>query len=279
VAPRISQGTAASKTAAGRRSSSSAPTRPPTSETRASGAIQPRTSSNRRRKAHTEPGMPNHRATVEVVLARTGGSPAASSAGKVSMVPPPAIAFIAPAKKPAARTIQSITDGTPAFDALRDRAGADVVVTGHRFKRFENTGEGVSAVFETADGPVTFDADILIGADGFHSAVRRQLHPNEGPAQAEGMLQGALKSLFAVSEAYPQLLASNNFLELQRELTDTEDKIMASRRFFNGGVRELNTKIQQFPNNVFANSLGFAEREFFEVDNLQAIQEPPKAQF
>jgi LemA protein len=103
-------------------------------------------------------------------------------------------------------------------------------------------------------------------------------HPQQA-AQAEGMLQGALKSLFAVSEAYPQLVASNNFLELQRELTDTEDKIMASRRFFNGGVRELNTKIQQFPNNVFANSLGFSEREFFEVDDLAAISEPPKAQF
>jgi LemA protein len=103
-------------------------------------------------------------------------------------------------------------------------------------------------------------------------------HPQQA-AQAEGMLQGALKSLFAVSEAYPQLVASNNFLELQRELTDTEDKIMAARRFFNGGVRELNTKIQQFPNNVFANSLGFTEREFFEVDNLAAISEPPKAQF
>ncbi len=103
-------------------------------------------------------------------------------------------------------------------------------------------------------------------------------HPQQA-AQAEGMLQGALKSLFAVSEAYPQLVASTNFLELQRELTDTEDKIMASRRFFNGGVRELNTKIQQFPNNVFSNSLGFSEREFFEVDNLAAISEPPKAQF
>ena len=103
-------------------------------------------------------------------------------------------------------------------------------------------------------------------------------HPQQA-AQAEGMLQGALKSLFAVSEAYPQLVASTNFLELQRELTDTEDKIMASRRFFNGGVRELNTKIQQFPNNVFSNSLGFSEREFFEVDNLAAITEPPKAQF
>jgi LemA protein len=103
-------------------------------------------------------------------------------------------------------------------------------------------------------------------------------HPAQA-AQAEGMLQGALKSLFAVSEAYPQLVASSNFLELQRELTDTEDKIMASRRFFNGGVRELNTKIQQFPNNIFARNLGFAEREFFEVADPAAIQEPPQVNF
>ena len=96
---------------------------------------------------------------------------------------------------------------------------------------------------------------------------------------AEGELQGALKSLFAVSEAYPQLVASTNFLELQRELTDTEDKIMAARRFFNGGVRELNTKIQQFPTNVFARSLGFTSREFFEVENPAAIQEPPAVKF
>jgi len=103
-------------------------------------------------------------------------------------------------------------------------------------------------------------------------------HPAQA-AQAEGMLQGALKSLFAVSEAYPQLVAAPNFLELQRELTDTEDKIMASRRFFNGGVRELNTKIQQFPNNVFAKSLGFVDREFFEVEDPAAIKEPPSVRF
>ena len=103
-------------------------------------------------------------------------------------------------------------------------------------------------------------------------------HPAKA-AQAEGMLQGALKSLFAVSEAYPQLVASTNFLELQRELTDTEDKIMASRRFFNGGVRELNTKIVQFPNNVFAGGLGFTEREFFEVEDAASIQQPPTVNF
>lgn len=103
-------------------------------------------------------------------------------------------------------------------------------------------------------------------------------HPAQA-AQAENMLQGALKSLFAVSEAYPQLVASTNFLELQRELTDTEDKIMASRRFYNGGVSEFNIKLQQFPNNVFAKRLGFGQREFFEVENISAIQEPPSVKF
>ena len=78
-------------------------------------------------------------------------------------------------------------------------------------------------------------------------------------------MQQALKSLFAVAEAYPQLQASQNFLQLQQSIVDTEDKIQASRRFYNGGVRELNTKIKVFPNNLFARNLGFHEREFFEV--------------
>ncbi len=103
-------------------------------------------------------------------------------------------------------------------------------------------------------------------------------HP-AAAGEAENMLQGALKSLFAVAEAYPALQASQNFLQLQTELTDTEDKIMASRRFYNGGVRELNTKVKQFPQNLFAKGLGFPSREFFEVADAAAIQEPPKVQF
>lgn len=103
-------------------------------------------------------------------------------------------------------------------------------------------------------------------------------HPEQA-AKAENMLQGALKSLFAVAEAYPQLQASQNFLQLQAELTDTEDKIMASRRFYNGGVRELNTKVLQFPQNLFARGLGFPSREFYEVADSSAIAEPPKASF
>lgn len=98
-------------------------------------------------------------------------------------------------------------------------------------------------------------------------------------AQAENMLEGALKSLFAVAEAYPDLKASENFVELQRELVDTEDKIQAARRFYNSGVRDLNTKIQVFPNNVFAGMLGFKEREFFEVEDMATVEKPVEVQF
>ena len=76
-------------------------------------------------------------------------------------------------------------------------------------------------------------------------------------ADGENMLEGALKSLFAVAEAYPDLKANQNFLQLQQELVDTEDKIQASRRFYNGGVRDLNTKIQTFPVNVVAGMFVF----------------------
>lgn len=88
----------------------------------------------------------------------------------------------------------------------------------------------------------------------------------ETKGQAENMLSGALKSLFAVAEAYPDLKANQNFLELQRELTDTEDKIMAARRFYNGNVRDFNTKIQVFPTNIFAGMLNFAKRDFFQAE-------------
>jgi len=98
-------------------------------------------------------------------------------------------------------------------------------------------------------------------------------------AVAEGHMQNALKSIFAVAEAYPQLQASQNYLQLQGELVDTEDKIQASRRFYNGGVRELNTKIKIFPNTLFVRGLGFTEREFFEVTDSAAIAEPPRVQF
>lgn len=98
-------------------------------------------------------------------------------------------------------------------------------------------------------------------------------------AKAENMLEGALKSLFAVAEAYPDLKANQNFLQLQQELVDTEDKIQASRRFYNGGVRDLNTKIQTFPVNVVASMFGFQAKEFFEVEDRAAVEKPVEVQF
>lgn len=89
----------------------------------------------------------------------------------------------------------------------------------------------------------------------------------EETGKADNMLSETLKSLFAVAENYPDLKANENFLKLQDELSDTENKIQASRRFYNGMVRDFNTKQQVFPTNIFASMLGFAERAFFEVEN------------
>lgn len=100
-------------------------------------------------------------------------------------------------------------------------------------------------------------------------------------AEAENMLTGALKSVFAVAESNPDLKANQNFLQLQAELVDTEDKIQASRRFYNGSARDLNIKVKTFPTNIFANMLGFKVREFFEVEEAEAaaVQQAPKAEF
>ncbi len=97
---------------------------------------------------------------------------------------------------------------------------------------------------------------------------------------AENMLAGALKSVFAIAEAYPDLKANQNFLELQRELSDTENKIQASRRFYNGNVRDLNTKIETFPANIVAGMFHFVKREFFELDESEAAaKNPVKVEF
>ncbi len=97
-------------------------------------------------------------------------------------------------------------------------------------------------------------------------------------AEAENALSSTLKSLFAVAENYPNLKASNNFLELQRELRDTEDKIMAARRFYNGNVRDLNIKIERFPEKIIASMLGFEKRDMFEIEEA-ATREPVKVDF
>ena len=99
-------------------------------------------------------------------------------------------------------------------------------------------------------------------------------------AQAENMLTGALKSLFAVSESYPDLKANSNFVELQRELSDTENKIQAARRFYNSVVQELQNAIEMFPTNILGKTFGFKTREFFQLgEGEQAAKEPVKVKF
>lgn len=100
----------------------------------------------------------------------------------------------------------------------------------------------------------------------------------EQQAKSENILTGTLKSLFALSEKYPDLKANVNFLELQKELVDTEDKIQAARRFFNTNVLALNTKIELFPSNIIANFFKFEKEKFFELEN-QEEREPVKVSF
>jgi LemA protein len=100
-------------------------------------------------------------------------------------------------------------------------------------------------------------------------------------SKADNILTGALKSLFAVAESYPDLKANTNFIELQRELSDTENKVQAARRFYNGVVQELNTAIESFPSNLIGNYFKFTPREFFELSESEAavVKEPVKVKF
>lgn len=100
-------------------------------------------------------------------------------------------------------------------------------------------------------------------------------------AEADNMFTGALKSLFAVAENYPDLKANQNFAQLQTDLTDTEDKIQAARRFYNGSARDLNIKIQTFPSSIIAGMLHFKKREFFELEEAEnkAVQSAPEVKF
>ena len=153
-----------------------------------------------------------------------------------------------------------------------DEAWSDITV------QLKRRADLIPNLVETVRGYASHERQVLENV----TQARGASLPAQGPeqaAQAEGMMQQALRSIFAVAEAYPQLQANQNYLQLQAALVDTEDKVQASRRFYNGGVRELNAKIKSFPNNLFVRGLGYTERQFFEVANLNAISEPPRIQF
>ena len=129
----------------------------------------------------------------------------------------------------------------------------------------------------TVKGYAAHEKGLLENVTKARSQAMQATSP-EAKGQAENMLSSALKSLFAVAENYPALRASENFAKLQDELSDTENKIQASRRFYNGNVRDFNTKIQVFPNNLVAGLLSFAKREFFAIDN-EAEKNSVKVEF
>ena len=166
----------------------------------------------------------------------------------------------------------STYNGLVKLNVRVDEAWSDITV------QMKRRADLIPNLIEAVKGYAAHEKEVFENVTAARAATVNATTPAQA-GQAENMMQGALKSLFAVSEAYPQLQANQNFLQLQAELVDTEDKIQASRRFYNGGVRELNTKIKVFPNTLFVRGLGFKEREFFEVDEPSAITEPPKVQF
>jgi len=136
---------------------------------------------------------------------------------------------------------------------------------------------------ETVKGYAAHESGVFERVTQARSAIMTATEAGPAAAaKAEGELSGALKSLFAVSENYPDLKASQNFMDLQGQVTDTEDKISASRRFYNSAVTEFNTKRKVFPTNVFAGMLGFnTDKEFFEVSESEraSIEKPVEVKF
>lgn len=132
---------------------------------------------------------------------------------------------------------------------------------------------------ETVKGYATHEQGTLAKVTEMRTRAMNATTPHD-KADAENMLSGALKTLFAVSENYPNLKANENFLELQRQLEDTENKLQAARRFYNSVVQDLNTSLQSFPSNLIGNAFGFKPSEFFQLGEADAAaKEPVKVSF
>jgi LemA protein len=150
-------------------------------------------------------------------------------------------------------------NGLVALKNKTDEAWSDIdVQTKRRYDLIPN-------LVETVKGYAGHESGVFEEVTKARAAAMNAAGP-EDKAQAENILAGTLKSLFAVAENYPDLKANTNFLHLQQTLTEIEEKIQAARRFYNGNVRDLNTKIQVFPTNLVAGVLGFASRAFFEAE-------------
>ena len=131
---------------------------------------------------------------------------------------------------------------------------------------------------ETVKGYATHERDTLENVIKARNVAYANHGSPQSQAKDENVLVGALRQLFAVAEQYPDLKANTNFLELQRELANTEDRIQRSRRFYTANVRDLNNRVQVFPSNVIAGMFAFGTREYFEIEDA-AAREPVKVKF
>jgi len=154
-----------------------------------------------------------------------------------------------------------------------DEAWADIEV---QLKRRYDL---IPNLVNTVKGYAAHESSVFEKVTEARSRAMQSGGANPNHAQAENMLSGALKSLFAVAEAYPDLKANTNFLELQRELSDTENKIQSSRRFYNGNVRDYNTMIQVFPSNMIAGMFSFMKKEFFDIPDDGVESKPVEVKF
>ena len=128
---------------------------------------------------------------------------------------------------------------------------------------------------ETVRGYATHERGVLQAVVEARSRAVASTGSPRSQARDENVLVGAMRQLLAVAEGYPQLKASGNFLQLQNELADTEDRIQAARRFYNANVRDLNTRVEVFPSNLIAGMFGFGRQEFFEIED-SGVRVPPK---
>ena len=135
---------------------------------------------------------------------------------------------------------------------------------------------------ETVKGYAKHEAETLAAViEARNSAMNNQSADTTTRSKDENALSGALKNIFALSENYPELKANENYLQLQKELVDTEDKIQAARSFYNTSVLSLNTQVDTFPSNMIASRFGIQKQSFFELDESErkAVQEAPKVSF
>jgi len=155
-----------------------------------------------------------------------------------------------------------------------DEAWSDITV------QMKRRADLIPNLVNTVKGYAKHEKEVFENVTKARSAIMDAKGPAE-TAKADNMFQTALKSLFAVAEAYPDLKANQNFQHLQEELVDTEDKIQGSRRYYNGAVKDFNTKLQVFPTNMVGGMLGFKVREFFEVDESEkeSIKKPTEVNF